>query len=167
MGLEPSALGYSGHVWDVPGIRWTWGLTQSRVGCSGHVWDIPGLPRTLGSGIRALHRGTLGNVSRMSPGFLGLWDGMDSGIRALHSGTLGTCPGCPWASWDSGTGWTVGLEPFTVGRSGRIRHVPGLPGTLGWDGQWDCSHLVWDDWDVPGLPGILGWDGMDSGIAAI
>ena len=45
------------------------------------------------------------DVSGMSLGFLGLWDGMDSGIRALHRGTLGT--------------------------------MPRLPGTLGWDGQWD------------------------------
>ena len=127
----------------------------------------------------------------ISLGFPGLWDGMmDSGIRALHSGTLGTCPGCPWASWDSEMGWTVGLEPSTIGRSGRIRDVPGLHGTLGWDGHGDCSHLEWDDpgmylgflglledwsllewdaWDMSGMslgfPGL--WDGMDSGIGAV
>ena len=62
---------------------------------------------------------------------------MDIGIRTLHSGTL----------------------------SGHVRDVPWLPGTLGWDGQWDCSHLEWDAWDVSGMS--LGfWDGMDSGIAA-
>ena len=81
------------------------------------------------------------------------------------------------ASWDSGMRWTVGLEPSTVGRLGHIQDVPGIPRTLGWDGQWDCSHLEWDSrdsgmgWTVGlqpsrvGFPGL--WDGMDSGIAAI
>ena len=86
-------------------------------------------------------------------------------------------------------GWTV---PSRVGHSGHVQDVPGRSGTLGWDGQWDCSHLelgcVWDvpgtlgwdeqwdwnhlDWDTldmsmtsMGVPGL--WDGMDSGIAAI
>ena len=49
--------------------------------------------------------------------------------------------------------WTVGLEPSTVGH---IRDVPGLPGTLGWDGQWHWSHLEWDTQDMSGLPGTLG-----------
>ena len=88
-------------------------------------------------GLESLPQRDTRDMSRMSRGFLELWDGMDSGIRALHSGTLGTYPGCPWASWDSGMGWTVGLEPSTVGHWGHIRDVPGLPGTLGWDGQWD------------------------------
>ena len=74
-------------------------------------------------------------MSGMSPGFLGLWDGMDSGIRALHSGTLGTMStmflGFPGL-------WTVGLEPSTVGQ---VWDVPELLGTLGCDGQWDWSHL--------------------------
>ena len=30
-------------------------------------------------------------------------------------------------------GWTVGLEPSTVGRSGHVQDIPGLPGTLEWD----------------------------------
>ena len=68
----------------------------------------------------------------MSLGFPGLWDGMESGIRVLHRGTLGTCQGCPRASWDSGMGWTVGLEPSTVGHSGHVQDVPGLPRTLEW-----------------------------------
>ena len=63
-------------------------------------------------------------------------------------------------------GWTLGLEPSTVGRSGQVRDIPWLPGILGWDGQWDCSHLEWDTWDVSGVSLGL-WDGMDSGIADI
>ena len=33
--------------------------------------------------------------------------------------------------------WTVGLEPSTEGHSVHVEDVPGLPGTLGWDGQRD------------------------------
>ena len=80
-----------------------------------------------------------------------------------------------WASRDSGMGWTVGLQPSRVGSSGCVWDVPW---TLGWDGQWDCSHLGWDAWDVSGLPvrlepsrvgrlgcvwdvpGTLEWDGQ-------
>ena len=76
-------------------------------------------------------------MSGKSLGFQGLWDGMDSGIGAFYSETLGTCLGCPLASRDSGMGWTVGLQPSRVGHSGHIWDVPGLPETLGWDGQWD------------------------------
>ena len=78
-------------------------------------------------------------MSGISLGFPGLWDVMDSGIRALHRGTLGICQGCPRASWDSGMGWTVGLEPSIVGRLGHVRDVSGLPGTLGWDRQWPST----------------------------
>ena len=130
-----------------PGFLGLWdgmdrGIRALTVGCSGRVQDVPGLPRTL--------------------------EWIDSGIRALHSGTLGTCPGCPWASWDSGMRWTGGLEPSTVGRLGHVWDVPGIPGTLGWDGQWDCRHLEWDTRDMSGMSlgfqGLL--DGMDSGIEA-
>ena len=76
-------------------------------------------------------------MSGMSLGFPGLWDGMDSGIRALHRGTLGTSRGCPRSSQNSGMGWTVGLEPSTEGHSVHVEDVPGLPRTLGWDEQWD------------------------------
>ena len=24
------------------------------------------------------------------------------------------------------------------------------PGTLGWEGQWDCSPPLWDTWDLSG-----------------
>ena len=34
-------------------------------------------------------------------------------------------------------GLTVGLEPSRVGCSGQVWDVPGLPRTLGWDGEWD------------------------------
>ena len=88
------------------------------------------------------------DVSGMFLDFPGLWDGMDSGIGAISSGTLGTCLGCPWASQDSGMGWTVGLEPPAVGHSGR---VPGLPGTQGWDGQLDWSPQQWDTRDMSGM----------------
>ena len=151
------------------------------MGHLGHVWDVPRLPGTLGdSGIGALNSGMLGTC--LGSPQASQDSGMKSGIGSLHSGTLRTRPGCPRASQDSGMGWTVGLEPSTVGHSGHVRaswssgmgwtvglepstvghvrHIPGLPGTLGWVGQWDCSHLEWDAW--------LGlWDGMDSGIEAI
>ena len=98
-------------------------MSGMSVGCDGH-WDWSHLELDAW------------DMSGISLGFPGLWDGMDSGIRALHKGTLRTCRGCPRALWDSGMGWTVGLEPSIVGRSGHIRDVRGLPGTLGWDGQW-------------------------------
>ena len=127
---------------------------------SGHVWDVPGLPEPLGSHIQWDTR----HMSRMYLGFPGL--GMGWTVRlelsaVRHSdtfqdvpglpGTLGwddwsrlhsgTCPGCPWASRDSGIGWTMGLEP----------------------------SIELDTWDVSGMfldfPGL--WDGMDSGIGAI
>ena len=41
-------------------------------------------------------------------------------------------------------GWTVGLEPSRVGHSGHVQDVPGLPGTQGWDRQWDWSPPQWD-----------------------
>ena len=44
-------------------------------------------------------------------------------------------------SQNSGMGLTVGLEPSRVGCSGHVWDVPGLPWTLGWDGQWDWSPL--------------------------
>ena len=74
------------------------------------------------------------------------------------------CLGC--ASRDFGMGWTVRLEPSRVGHLGHVQNVPGLPGTLGWDGQWNCSHLEWDAWDVSGMSLGL-WDGMDIGIGTI
>ena len=101
----------------------TVGLEPSRVGCSGQVWDVPGLPATLGcdSGIVAIWSGMLGTclecpwVSRDSgmgwtvglelcgvehSGHVqdvpGLPATLNSGFGALHSsGTLWTCPGCP------------------------------------------------------------------------
>ena len=71
----------------------------------------------------------------ISLGFQGLWDGMDSE-----------------------------LEPSTVGHLGHVWDVPGLPGTLGWDGQWAvCSGMLGT---CPAY--ILGqWDGMDSGVGAL
>ena len=65
----------------------------------------------------------------MSLSFPGLWDGMDRGVT-IYSGMLGLCLGCPGGFWDSGMGWTVGLEPSRVGHSGHVQDVPGLPGTL-------------------------------------
>ena len=71
------------------------------------------------------------DVSGMSLGFPGFLDGMDRGIREPsteeHLGHVEDVPG----PWDSGMGWTVGLQPSTVGHSGHVRDVPGLPGTLG------------------------------------
>ena len=57
--------------------------------------------------------------------------------------------------------------PGTLGWDGQW--VPGLPGTLGWDGQWNWSHLELDARDMSGMsPGFLGLlDGMDSGIGAL
>ena len=56
-------------------------------------------------------------------------------------------------------GWTVGMELSRVGRLGCVWDVPG---TLGWDGQWDWSHLEWDARDMSGM--FLGfprlWDGI-------
>ena len=89
-------------------MGWTVGLEPSRVGRSVHVWDVPGLPGTLGWDGQWVP-GTLGwdgqwdwshleldarDMSGMSLGFpglldgmdsgsLGLWDGMDSGIGAI------------------------------------------------------------------------------------
>ena len=99
-GVSRISLGFQ-ELWD--GIV---GLEPSRLGHSGRVQDVPGLPRTLG------------------------WDG-----QWEWSGTVGTCPGCPWASHNSKMGWTVGLELSRVGQSGHVQDVPGLPTTLGWDGQ--------------------------------
>ena len=74
-----------------------------------------------------------------------------------------------------------------MGESGHVQDVPGLPGTLGRDGQWEwsclewgsrgCPWISWDSgtrWTVGmelsrvgqsrmslGFPGL--WDGMDSG----
>ena len=58
-------------------MGWTVGLEPSRVGRSGHVWDVPGLPGTLGwDGTVGLEPSRVGQ-SRMSLGFPGLWDGME------------------------------------------------------------------------------------------
>ena len=84
MGLEPSRLGHSEHVWNVPGLPGTLGR-DGQWDWSHLDWDTR-------------------NMSGMSLGFLGLWEGMDSGIGAVHNGMLGTYPGCPWASWDSRMG---------------------------------------------------------------
>ena len=66
-------------------------------------------------------------------------------------------------------GWTVGLQPSTVGCLGCVWDVLELPRTLGWDGQWDWSHLEWDTLDISGMTlGFLRlWDGMDSEIEII
>ena len=57
-------------------------------------------------------------------------------------------------------GWTVGLEPSRVGHSGHVRDVPGLPGTLGWDREWDWNP---PQWDTGARPGYL-WASRNSGI---
>ena len=66
-------------------------------------------------------------------------------------------------------GWRVGMEPSRVGHLGHVQDVPGLPGTLGWDGQWEWSCLEWESRDMSrmslGFPGL--WDGMDSGNGAV
>ena len=62
-----------------------------------------------------------------------------------HSGHVQDMHGLP------GMGWTLGLELSTVGRSGHVRDIPWLPRTLRLDGQWECSHLEWDTWDVSGM----------------
>ena len=46
-----------------------------------------------------------------------------------HWGTSGISLGFQ-ELWDR----IVGLEPSSVGHSGHVQDVPGLPGTLGWDG---------------------------------
>ena len=79
VGLEPSRVGCSGHVWDVPQL---WGLWDSgiRVGCSGHIWDVLGFPWTLGwdgeLGLEPSRVEHLGHV-RDVPGLPGTlrWDG--------------------------------------------------------------------------------------------
>ena len=86
-------------------MGWTVGLEPSRVGRLGCVWDVPG---TLGQWDWSHLEWDARDMSGMSLGFPGLWDGMDSGIRALHEG-----------------------------HSVHVEDVPGLPRTLGWDGQWD------------------------------
>ena len=58
-------------------------------------------------------------------------------------------------------GWNSGIRAIW---SGTVQDVPGLPGTLGWDGTvglepsgvGHSGHV----WDVSGLPGTLGWDGQ-------
>ena len=57
-------------------------------------------------------------MSRISLGFQELWDGI------------------------------VRLEPSRVGQLGHVQDVPGLPETLGWDGQWEWSCLEWDSRDM-------------------
>ena len=130
----PSRVGRLGCVWDVlelPGTlewdgQWDWSHLEWD------ILDISGMSLgflRLWDGMDSEIEETSQDMSRMSLGFPGLWDGMDSGTRAIYSRTLGMCLGCPWASWDSGMGWTVGLEPSTVGHSGHVRDVPGLPRT--------------------------------------
>ena len=101
-------------------------------------------------------------MSRMFLGFPGLWDGMDSGIGAIRSGTLRTYLGCPWASRDSGIGWTVGLEPSR--QSGTFVMCLGCPWSswdsgMGWAVGLEPSRVgcLGHVWDVPGLLGTLGW----------
>ena len=145
--MSGMSLGWDGH-WDWSHPEW-----DAR-DMSGISLGFPGLWDGMDSGIRALHTP---DMSRMSPGFLrlwngmdsglepstvgrsghvqmslaflGLWDRMDSGVRALHSWMLGTYPGCPWASPDSGMGWTVG-DWDTPDISGMSLGFPGL-----WDGM--------------------------------
>ena len=122
---------------------------------------VPGLPGTLGWDGQWDWGHLEWDTRDMSGMSLGLWEGMDSGIGVIHSGSLRTCPGCPWASWDSRMGWTLGLEPSTVGRLRHVQDVPWLPGTLGWDGQWDLQpSRVGRLGCVRDVPGTLGWDGQ-------
>ena len=115
----------------------TLGFRHSAVGHLGHVRDIPSIPGTLG------------------------WEGQGD---FRHSGTLGSCLGCSQHSRDSGMGRTLGFRHSAVGCSGHVCDVPSIPGTLGWEGQWDfrysavghLGHVL----DVPSIPGTLGWEGQ-------
>ena len=116
------------------GMGWKVGLESSGVGHSGYVWDVPGFPTTLGKYGQWVWNppqqwDTL-DMSRMFLSFPGLldWDGQRNCSHLEWM--LETCLGCPWVSWDSGMGWTAGLEPSRVGH---VRDVPGLPETLGSD----------------------------------
>ena len=64
---------------------------------------------------------------------------------------------------DSGMGRTLGFSHSAVGHSGHVWDVPSIPGTLGWEGQWDFRHSAVGHsghvWDVPSIPGNLGWEG--------
>ena len=86
VGLQPSRVGRLGCVWDVPGtLGWdgTVGLEPSRVGHSGHVQDVPGLPGTLGWDGQWDCSHLEWEARDVSGMSLGLWDGMDSGIAAI------------------------------------------------------------------------------------
>ena len=76
-------------------------------------------------------------MSGMSPAFPGLWDRKDSGI-------LGTLQ---WDTWDMSRMsppfpglWDGKDTHYAVGHSGHVWDVPSIPGTLGWEGQWDFRH---------------------------
>ena len=78
---------------------------------------------------------------------------------------LRICLGCLQASQDSGMDGQWDYSHSTVGHSGHVQDVPGLPrdSRMRWralpvgcsghvrDRQWDCSHLEWDTWDVSGM----------------
>ncbi len=67
---------------------------------------------------------------------MGLWDGMDRGT-AQHGLDMQTSCGIPCVPWDYGMGWTEGLH----GMVWTCRHPVGSHGTMGRDGQRDCT--VW------------------------
>ena len=133
LGFRHSAVGRSGHVCDVPSIPGTlvwegqWDFRHSAVGQLGHVQDVRSIPRTL--------QWDIWDMSRMSPAFLGLWDGKDSGI-------LGTLQ---WDTWDM-SGMSPAFPGLWDGKDS------GILGTL------DLGHLGLV-WDVPSIPGTLGWEG--------
>ena len=60
-------------------------------------------------------------------------------------------------------GRTLGFRHSAVGHLGHVRDIPSIPGTLGWERQWDFRHSAVGRlgrvWDVPSIPGTLGWEG--------
>ena len=94
------------------------------------------------------------------------WDSRDMSKMSLGFPQL-----CNWMDSEIGTThvWDVPGLPATLGwngqwdwrlHSGTLRHVPGCPwasGTLGW---MDLSPLQYDTWDMSGCP----WASRDSGM---
>ena len=101
-------------------------------------------------------------MSGMSPAFPGLWDGMDTGIKHSAVGCSGYVPTIP----QDGMRRTVGFRHSAVGRSGCVQDVPSIPGTLGWEGQWDIGTLQWDTRDMSGISSAITglWDGKNTRI---